>query len=545
MSNDPLYLRQNVQVEPLVDHWYAWPHLIPPANAARNITERHLKIMDSYINAPQVHANAVKNPKMLGGPFIDYGGKRVDEIRALRDRTRRERAHLLELSRAIECLDSMLRSSAKGNTLHPLYQKVPDLLRGYVELVYDLNNNPSFRVIEPLLYRSKYYDRSQQSIMLSMISNDDRPFVLSTPRLESEDSLHLRLPFEHEAINGLFALKASPRPWTDIKDMLQTSGAQDPLLRSFLTPEPPSRYSPYTGQGVRWRYFGHACILIESQGVNMLFDPVLSYTYENSISRYTYLDLPDTIDYVLITHNHQDHILFETLLQIRHKVKNIVVPRNNGGHLQDPSLRLLLENCGFKNIIEVNEMEEIRAGNVRITGLPFLGEHADLDIQSKMAWLARVGPHALLFAADSCNIEPRLYEHLHSEVGDVDALFLGMECDGAPLTWLYGPLLTQPLDRQINESRRLSGSNFEQGMQIVNCLNCSEAYVYAMGQEPWLNYIMSIKYTDQSRPIVESNRLIDACRERGIVAERLFGEKEILMESQERRQSRLDMQVTA
>lgn len=47
-ANDQLYLRQNIQVEPLIDMWYAWPHLIPPANAARNITERHLKIMDSY-----------------------------------------------------------------------------------------------------------------------------------------------------------------------------------------------------------------------------------------------------------------------------------------------------------------------------------------------------------------------------------------------------------------------------------------------------------------------------------------------------------------
>jgi hypothetical protein len=59
------YLKQNVQVEPLIDQWYAWSHLIPPATLARNITERHLKIMDSYITSPQIHANAVKNPKML------------------------------------------------------------------------------------------------------------------------------------------------------------------------------------------------------------------------------------------------------------------------------------------------------------------------------------------------------------------------------------------------------------------------------------------------------------------------------------------------
>jgi hypothetical protein len=82
----------------------------------------------------------------------------------------------------------------------------------------------------------------------------------------------------------------------------------------------------------------------------------------------------------------------------------------------------------------------------------------------------------------------------------------------------------------MDASRRLSGSNCEQGMHIVNTLGCRDAYVYAMGQEPWLNYMMSIKYTEQSRPIVESNKLIKACQEQGIVAERLFGDKEILLE---------------
>jgi len=529
-DNEQLYLRPNIQVEPLIDGWYAWPHLIPPATAARNITERHMKIMDSYINMPLVHANAVKNPRMLGGPFIDYEGKRVDEIRALRDYIKRERAHLIELSAALEELDATLRGSARGYSLLPLYEKVPAILRGYVELVYDLNNHPSFRLIEPLLYRSRYYDRSQQSVRLSKISNDDRPFVLSTPRLESDDALHLHLPFDSTVIDDLFRLKSSPRPWREIKEMLQVPDSRDDLLRSLLTPEPPPPHSPYTGPGVRWRYFGHACILIESQGVSMVFDPVLSYTYENGISRYTYLDLPDEIDYVLITHNHQDHILFETLLQIRHKIKNIIVPRNNRGHLQDPSLKLIFENCGFRNVVELNELEEIRVGNVSITGLPFFGEHADLDIHSKMAWLVKLGLHSLLFAADSCNIDPVLYEHLHREFGDVDALFLGMECDGAPLSWLYGPLLSQKIERGMDESRRLAGSNYEQAMNIVNSLNCREAYVYAMGQEPWLNYIMSIKYTEQSRPIMESTKLINACRERGIVAERLYGEKEILLE---------------
>jgi L-ascorbate metabolism protein UlaG (beta-lactamase superfamily) len=263
----------------------------------------------------------------------------------------------------------------------------------------------------------------------------------------------------------------------------------------------------------------------------MLLDPVLSYTYESSISRYTYEDLPDRIDYVLVTHNHADHILFETLLQLRHKVRNIIVPRNGGGALHDPSVKLMLHAVGFRNVIEIGELEQMEIEGGRILGLPFLGEHSDLSVCTKLMYFVNIGRHALMFAADSCNIEPRLYEHVQQETGDVAVLFLGMECDGAPLTWLYGPLLTQKIPRGMDESRRLSGSNYQQGIDLVNRFHCKEVYVYAMGQEPWLNYVSSIKYTAESRPIVESNKLIQDCVQRGIHAERLFGEKEILLDA--------------
>jgi L-ascorbate metabolism protein UlaG (beta-lactamase superfamily) len=531
MNNDLMYLRPNIQVEPLFDYWYAWSHLISPGTAARNLTERHLKIMDSYIVAPQVHAAAVKNPKMAGGPFMDLGGQRVDEVKKLREETKKERAHLIELSEAIGKLDDMLRTHAKGFSLQPLYKETPEILKGYVELVYDLNQNPSYRFIEPLLYRSRYYDRDAQSLALSVVTGDDRPFVLSTPRLESDSLFHLHVPYDDEVVDELFRLKSEPRPWGEILEMLKVPQGKERLVWSFFTPEAPAPYTPYQGSGMRWRYFGHACILLETPHVNMLFDPMLSYTYESNVSRYTYQDLPPSIDYVVITHNHQDHVLFETLLQIRHKVKNFVVPASSGGFLQDPSLKLTLENIGCRNVVELDQMESLAFDNGSITALPFLGEHSDLDIRCKAAHLVRVGNRSLMFAADSCNVEPRLYEHLRTEVGDVDAIFLGMECDGAPLSWLYGPLLTQKLDRAMDESRRLSGSNFDQAIDIVRRFNSRETYVYAMGQEPWLGHIMSLRYTEQSRPITESNRLIRECLEQGAYAERLFGEKEILIES--------------
>jgi L-ascorbate metabolism protein UlaG (beta-lactamase superfamily) len=525
----PYYLKSNIMVEPLVDGWYAWAHLIPPATAARNLTERHLRIMDSYIDSPETHEAAVKNPAMLGGPFMDFPGNRVEEVKELRDRTLSERSHLVDLSRSIEQLDALLREKASGYSLESLYAEVPACLQGYVELVYDLNNHPSFRFIEPLLYGSRFYEASMQSLMLSEITRDDRPFVLSTPRLDKGDSVQLQIPFASEQLDALFRMKNESSTSEAIRDALALNGEDAERFSSFLTTEKPRPYAKYDGEGARWRYFGHACILLETRAVSVLLDPVLSYTYENHISRYTYDDLPEVIDYALITHNHQDHILFETLLQLRHRIRNIVVPRNGGGALQDPSLRLLLKQCGFRNVIELSEMEEILFDRGSITAVPFLGEHGDLNVLSKSAYLLRVDTHSLLFAADSCNISPKLYEHIHRAVGDVDVFFVGMECDGAPVSWIYGPLLTQRLDRPKDHSRRLAGSNYERALAIVEQLHCKEVYVYAMGQEPWLNYIMSIKYTEKSNPIIHSNHLIETCRTRGITAERLFGEKEILL----------------
>jgi L-ascorbate metabolism protein UlaG (beta-lactamase superfamily) len=256
---------------------------------------------------------------------------------------------------------------------------------------------------------------------------------------------------------------------------------------------------------------------------------MLSYVYEAEVPRYTYADLPEMIDYALITHNHQDHILFETILQLRHKIRHIVVPRNGNGALQDPSLRLLLQQIGFKNVIELNELECIPTKSGSILGVPFLGEHADLNIHTKLAYRVEVDSHTLLFAADSCNIEPALYQHFAKLYGGVEVLFLGMECDGAPMSWVYGALHTQPIDRKKDRTRRLAGSNYERGMAIIDELKPKEVYVYAMGQEPWLSYITSIKYTDESNPIVASNKLIAECRQRGLASERLFGEREMFL----------------
>ncbi|MEL7004456.1 MAG: MBL fold metallo-hydrolase, partial [Bacteroidota bacterium] len=426
-------------------------------------------------------------------------------------------------------LDTMLKGCAKGYSLEPLYEKVPEILKGYVELIYDLNHNPSFRIYESLLYKSKFYNDESQSIALWLTENDERPFVLSTPRLKEDDVLHLDISFSHEGIDELAKMKRIPQTLDYIKDILNIDPENEKLFETFFTEDPFIPYDSYEGDKIRMRYFGHACILIETKDVSILVDPLISYYgYMSDIDHYSDYDLPDVIDYVLITHNHQDHILFETLLPLRHKIRNLVVPKTTSGSLQDPNLKLMFNAVGFDNVIEISEMESLKFSDCEITGIPFIGEHSDLNIQSKICHHVKIGDFKVLFVADSCNVEPMVYQRVHECMGDVDIVFLGMECEGAPLSWLYGPLLFEEVDRDKDFSRTLSGSNYSRGKALVDVFNPSEVFVYAMGLEPWLEFISSKRYTDQDHPIVESGRLVEYCKSIGMVSERLFGEKELM-----------------
>ncbi len=529
MSDQQVYLKSNVVIEPLFDNWYAWSHLISPATSAMNIVNRHLAIMESYLMAPDLHAESVKIPKMKGGPFMDFDRDRSSEIKSLMQNTLTKQQHLIEFEGAVKKLDKLLQTEAIGESLENLYAKVPEILKGYVELFYDRNNAPSFRFYESLLYRSIFYNKSSQSIALWLTDNDQRPFCLSTPRLNEPNVIHLPIAYDHIGIDHLTAMKKTPNSFDKIKSVLEIKEDDKALFETFFTNIPPKPYVPYTGNKIRMRYFGHACILIETKNTSILVDPLISYYgYMSSVEHFSDVDLPNHIDYILITHNHQDHVLFETLLPLRHKTKTIIVPRTYGGRLEDPDLKLMLQNIGFNKVVALEEMENIVLDNICITGLPFMGEHSDLNILSKLCYLIEIGGFKLLFLADSRIVEPALYQHIYKQTGNVDVLFLGMECDGAPLSWIYGPLMSKKLTRQQDNSRRLAGSDCAKGKYLVDIFNPTELYVYAMGQEPWLEFISSIKYTSESNPIVQSDNLVKICSEMGVISERLFGEKEIL-----------------
>ena len=528
-----VYLKPNAIAEPLIDRWHAWSYLIPPATTAMYIANSHIKIMESFVEAPQIHQAALKDPRMIGGSFINYDPSRVAEIADLLAKTKEEQASLLELAAAIQELSKILAERGNGYSLEPLYQEVPEALKGYVELVYNRHDNPEIRFIEGLLYSNPNYQSAKQSITLSLINEDSRSFVFSTPRLPEDRALDLNFRFNYSGWDRLFKMRYKPDSYEEIKELFKIASDRESLFSSFFTETPPKSINKYNGDRVRVRYFGHACILIETETITILCDPLISYQQSDTsnIPRYTYEDLPEIIDYVLITHNHQDHVMFETLLQLRHKIRNVIVPKGNKGSLIDPSLKLIFEAIGFKNVREIDDLEKIEIAEDYILGLPVLGEHGDLNIASKTAYCLNIKGQKILCASDSNNIEPMLYKNLHRLLGDVDLIFIGMECDGAPYNWAYGSLLTQSIPRKISETRRLNGSDAQKAINLINRFNPQQAYIYAMGQEPWLTYITSIKYTDRSRPIIESDRVVEFCLQHGIHSELLYGCQEIILES--------------
>ncbi|HSN96762.1 MAG TPA: MBL fold metallo-hydrolase, partial [Candidatus Nanopelagicales bacterium] len=314
MNEPKLYLRPNVVMEPLFSRWYAWLYLLAPGTAPLYVANQHIKIMQSFVAQPQLHVAAMKNPELIGGPYINHGADKVPEIKRLIEATTRENARLIEFAAALRALDAALNEHPRGMSLEELYPKVPEILRGYVELCYDLRHQPSMRFVEAMLYRSPFYRDDAQSLLCWRMDRDERSFIFSTPRLEDEGCIDLRLPFAHPAVRELSELRYRPAPLGHYRELFGAPPEKEPLLRSFLTEEAPPPPSRYEGEGVRIRYLGHATVLIEARGVSILTDPSLSYRYPTDLPRYTQDDLPPKIDYVLITHGHADHLMLETLL---------------------------------------------------------------------------------------------------------------------------------------------------------------------------------------------------------------------------------------
>ncbi|MBD2895154.1 4-amino-L-phenylalanyl-[CmlP-peptidyl-carrier-protein] 3-hydroxylase [Actinomadura sp. RB99] len=526
MENEPRFLRPNVIIEPLVDRFYVSLNTLAPVQASMNLAYLQVPMLEAYLQAPKVHINSSRDPEMRGGFFVNIDEERSGEVRDLLASIKRDRAAMLRFAEAVSDAEEMVRQQATGFDLTPLYPKLPADLSGLVEVAYDTNNQAQLRYLEPVVYSSELYDEDRQSVQLSIETGIERPFIMSTPRLPGPDVLDLHLPFRHPGLEELFGARLAPTTLGRLRDALELDDEQSAFLAGLLCDAPDLAPSRHVDDGARIRYFGHASLVMQTPEAAVVTDPWVSAD-STAAGRYTYRDLPDHIDLVLLTHGHQDHVVPETLMQLRGRVGTVVVPRSSRGNLSDPSLALYLTRLGLP-VVEVDDYAQVDFPGGSVIATPFLGEHADLDIRAKSTYCVRLGGRTVFVGADSSGIDPALYRNIRAHVGPVDVAFLGMECAGAPLTWVYQALLTRPMTKKMSDSRTMSGSNAEQAGAIVTELGADEAYVYAMGEEDWLvGHVMATSYNEDSFQLKQVAEFMNWCADNGVKADHLYGQHEI------------------
>ena len=118
-------------------------------------------------------------------------------------------------------------------------------------------------------------------------------------------------------------------------------------------------------------WFGHSSYFIQLDGKRILVDPVLSgfaspFSFStkafNGADIYKTKDIP-VIDYLFISHDHWDHMDYETLTRLKPKIKKVICALGVGEHLQhwgyaeniineaDWNEEIILENSFIVNIV--------------------------------------------------------------------------------------------------------------------------------------------------------------------------------------------------
>lgn len=117
-------------------------------------------------------------------------------------------------------------------------------------------------------------------------------------------------------------------------------------------------------------WLGHSSLYMQADDKKIAVDPVLAAAspvpFVNrpfpGTNPYQPDDLPD-LDYLLITHDHWDHLDYKTVRNLRNRVQKVICPLGVGAHL---------EYWGFdvSRIIELDWNDTVELENIRITALP-------------------------------------------------------------------------------------------------------------------------------------------------------------------------------
>lgn len=185
-------------------------------------------------------------------------------------------------------------------------------------------------------------------------------------------------------------------------------------------------------------WFGHSSYYMQLDGKKILVDPVFSghsspfsfmvKSFAGS-DVYTPGELPD-IDYLFISHDHWDHLDYETVLKLKPRVKKVITSLGTGAHL---------ESWGFNatSIIELNWYEQavLDSGFV-VTATParhFSGRGLKRN-QALWASFVFQSPHKKIFIGGDSGYDTH-FADIGQKYGPFDLALL--ECGQYNHAWRY------------------------------------------------------------------------------------------------------------
>lgn len=185
-------------------------------------------------------------------------------------------------------------------------------------------------------------------------------------------------------------------------------------------------------------WFGHSSYFIQTDGKKILVDPVFSgaaspikqttRSFEGS-DVYTADDMPE-IDYLFITHDHWDHLDYETVLQLKPKINTIITGLGTASHFE-------FWKFDTKRIIEKdwNEKIELEDGfnTYTVPGRHFSGRSLKRNQAIWTAFVLETPSRKLFIGGDSG------YDTHFADIGKMFGPFdLAMiECGQYDLSWKY------------------------------------------------------------------------------------------------------------
>ncbi|MFC4095978.1 MBL fold metallo-hydrolase [Euzebyella saccharophila] len=162
----------------------------------------------------------------------------------------------------------------------------------------------------------------------------------------------------------------------------------------------------YSGE-TRFIWFGHSTFLLQIKGKNILLDPMFgdvpaphpmlgSKRFSNGLP--IAIEKLPRIDAVILSHDHYDHLDYESIKKLKHKVDHFYMPLGLGNHLREWDVEA-------KRITELDWWQEATMGDFTFTSTPaqhFSGRGlTDRDKTLWSSWVIQTTKEKIFFSGDS------------------------------------------------------------------------------------------------------------------------------------------------